>query len=266
MTTPDKGAAVTLLIPSTSYLVDGSTVTINTSYPFEDSVTITCKANVGAFPLYIRIPSWATKARLDGQPVVPGTFEKRLCTPTSSAAETARGAGGHHFVLELSPEITIEQWATDQYGGAAPHPGYSVVRGPLLYSLPIAHNFTIYGRHFGSGNEASNDYFLQPTVAWNYALDIPDLAHTANALKFVPGEAYRTGAAPFNRTGPFRIEASARLLPSWSLLNNSAAPPPQSPACKGAFAGESNGCGPKTTLTLVPHGYTELRIGEFPLA
>ena len=132
-----------------------------------------------------------------------------------------------------------------------------------MYSLPIAHNFTIYGRHFGSGDEASNDYFLRPTLLWNYALDIPDLVHTANALKFIHGGVYRAGAAPFNRTGPFMIEAKARLLPSWTLENNSAAPPPQSPACKDTV---ESGCGPPTTLTLVPHGYTELRIGEFPLA
>jgi len=49
---------------------------------------------------------------------------------------------------------------------------YSVVRGPLLYSLPVAHNFTVYGRHFGSGEEASNDYYLRPTQQWAYALDV----------------------------------------------------------------------------------------------
>jgi hypothetical protein len=41
---------------------------------------------------------------------------------------------------------------------------------------------------------------------------------------------------------------------------NSAAPPPLSPACKSAS------CGAPKKVTLVPHGYTELRIGEFPLA
>ena len=47
-----------------------------------------------------------------------------------------------------------------------------MVRGPLLYSFPVAHNFTVYGRHFGSGDEASNDYYLRPTQKWSYALDI----------------------------------------------------------------------------------------------
>ena len=69
------------------------------------------------------------------------------------------------------------------------------------------------------------------------------------------------GAAPFNRTGPLHITARARLLPpeSWGTALNSAAPPPKSPACAGTT------CGPVTELVLVPHGYTELRIGEFPL-
>ena len=54
MTTPDKGAAVTLLVPSTSTLADGSTVKVDTTYPFEDTVKISCTAKAGAFPLYIR--------------------------------------------------------------------------------------------------------------------------------------------------------------------------------------------------------------------
>ena len=243
-----KGAAVTLLVPATATLADGSSVTINTSYPFSDSVQVSCKPKAAAFPLLIRVPSWATKATLNGKPVAAGAFAQQTCSP----------GGSNSFTLELAPEITVEEWAADQHGGAAPHPGYSVVRGPLLYSLPVEHNYTTYGRHFGSGDEASNDYFLRPTSPWNYALDI-DLDDPTKTLTFAAGEPYSRGAAPFNRTGPFAIKASARLLPSWGLELNSAAPPPRSPAC------DDGGCGPPTELTLVPHGFTELRVGEFPL-
>ena len=40
MATPDKGAAVTLLLPSTSTLADGSTVKVDTAFPFEDTVKV----------------------------------------------------------------------------------------------------------------------------------------------------------------------------------------------------------------------------------
>ena len=53
MATPDKGAAVTLLVPSTSTLEDGSTVKVDTTYPFEDTVKITCTAKVHALSIYL---------------------------------------------------------------------------------------------------------------------------------------------------------------------------------------------------------------------
>ena len=47
----------------------------------------------------------------------------------------------------------------------------SVHRGALLYSLPIAANYSMYGHHFGT-DAMSSDYYLSPTSEWRYALDI----------------------------------------------------------------------------------------------
>ena len=47
----------------------------------------------------------------------------------------------------------------------------SVHRGALLYSLPIAANYTMFGHHFGT-DAMSSDYFLTPTSEWRYALDV----------------------------------------------------------------------------------------------
>ena len=249
------GAAVTLLIPANATLPDGSSVRVQTAYPFEDTVRVTCSPKGKAVPLWIRVPNWATQATMNGKKVAAGTFTKASCAP----------GGRNTFTLALAPEITIEAWAGDKAGGAAKAPAFSVVRGPLLFSLPISHNFTTYGRHFNASNGGeSNDYYLQPTekARWNYAL-VVDPQNPSKTLTFAPGCPYKAGAAPFNRTGPLSITASARLLPSWGELSvNSAAPPPLSPACVNASAA----CGVATELTLVPHGYTELRIGEFPLA
>jgi len=169
-------------------------------------------------------------------------------------------SGSATFTLDLAPEITIETWADDKdAGGEAKFPAYSVVRGPLLYSMPVAHNYTVYAHHFGTGDAASNDYYLNPTQEWNYALDA-DITDPSKSLTFAAGSPYVDGAAPFNRTGPLSITATVRQVPAWGMAVNSAAPPPESPVCKTASA-----CGAPKKVMLVPHGYTELRIGEFPL-
>merc|ERR1719272_109770 len=190
MATPDKGAAVTLLVPSTSTLADGSTVKVDTTYPFEDTVKISCTAKAGAFPLYIRVPAWATKATIDGKAVPAGKMSKQSCS------------GSATFTLDLAPEITIETWADDKdAGGEAKFPAYSVVRGPLLYSMPVAHNYTVYAHHFGTGDAASNDYYLNPTQEWNYAFDA-DITDPSKSLTFAAGSPYVDGAAP--STAPAR--------------------------------------------------------------
>ena len=55
-------------------------------------------------------------------------------------------------------------------------------------------------------------------------------------------------------------QATVRELPGWGMSINAAAPPPRSPAC-----GAGANCGEPREVMLVPHGGTELRIGEFPL-
>lgn len=131
---------MTLLLPSTSTLADGSTVKVDTTYPFEDTVKVTCTPKA-SFPLYIRVPAWAKKATIDGKPATG--WAKMTCAKTTT------------YTLELAPEITIESWAGDtNTDGEALNVAYSVVRGPLLFSMPIEHNYTVYAHHFGEGDDA----------------------------------------------------------------------------------------------------------------
>lgn len=245
--TSDNGAAVGLFAPSTSTLQDGSTVDIDTDYPYEDDVRITVDAKA-AMPLYVRIPGWATAATINGKPAGPnGTMVKQMCS-----------AGKNMFTLSFSPDIRIERWG-DQPSAGDTGP-VSVHRGALMYSLPITPNYTVYAHHFG-GPDQSNDYELRPTTPWQYALDI-DVNNPTKSLTFA-SSGYISGTAPFNHSGwPVTIEATVRPLPSWGMALNSAAQPPASPACTGADAK----CGAPTKVTLVPHGGTELRIGELPVS
>ena len=103
-------------------------------------------------------------------------------------------------------------------------------RGALLYSLPIAANYTVYAHHFGT-DDMSNDYYLTPTSPWRFALDVNPAALSVSSLAF-SAVGYREGAAPFNHSNwPVTIAAKLRPLPSWNVTLNSAAVPPASPAC-----------------------------------
>ena len=152
----------------------------------------------------------------------------------------------------MRPQLRLPQ------SQACAPPQVSVHRGALLYSLPISANYTVYAHHFGT-NTMSNDYYLQPTSPWRFALDANP--RDLSSLKF-NGIGYVAGAAPFNHSNwPTSIGARLRPLPGWSITDNSASEPPTSPACSSAGA-----CGAAEAHALVPHGGTELRIGEFPLA
>ena len=112
-----------------------------------------------------------------------------------------------------------------------------------------------YAHHFGADDQSS-DWYLEPTSAWQIALD-------AASPTFKNKAGYANGAAPFNHTGwPSVITATVRDLPTWGMASNSATVPPASPACTAA----GSTCGSPRQVELVPHGGTDLRIGEMPLS
>merc|ERR1719445_53864 len=243
MSSHDGGGVVAILAPASAKLPNGATIDVDTSYPFDDIVTIRCSPGKKSMPLYIRVPSWATQATINNNHVDNGTMVKEECAAGSTTT----------FTLDVHASIRVESW------GDAKAPAYSVLRGPLLYSLPIGANYTVYGHHFGSGVDASNDYYVLPTTPWNYAIDL-DPANPDKTLKFT-SVGYKSGTAPFNHTGwPTYITATVRQVPGWTEYSNSASAPPASPACT-----KSN-CGQPVQLQLVPHGGTDLRIGELPLS
>jgi len=241
--TQDGGAAVGIYAPATVKLPDNSTVEIVGNYPFDDQMTVNVQATK-EMPLYLRIPGWATAATVNGDPTTNGTMHKVSCPVGWSTVD-----------IQFNPEIRFEAWTrVDAEGKDDAATVYSVHRGALMYSLPIQGNYTVTANHFGS---EGNDYEVVPTTAWNVALDLK-----AAPLKYVQA-GYLDGSAPFNHTGwPTYIEAKVRQVPGWGIELNSAATPPASPACASA---ESN-CGEPYTVKLVPHGGTDLRIGEMPFA
>jgi len=238
--TPDGGAAVVQYAPASAVIpgVSGTTVDVDTEYPFEDAATITV-TTASAMPVYLRIPGWAVAATVNGAQAANGTMWK-------GSADT----GVTTFHVNFNPRVRLEQW---DHGAASVH------RGALMYSLPIAANYTVIAHHFGSEN-MSSDYTLTPISQWQFALDV-DPRSLDKSLVFT-SHGYVNGSAPFNHSNwPSEIRAYLRPLPSWGVEKNSAAEPPTSPACN-----VTGRCGPPEVHNLVPHGGTDLRIGELPLA
>ena len=251
---PGNGAAVTLYSPASAVLPDGSVVDVGGAYPFDDEATVTVTAK-GDVPLHLRIPVWASKATVSvngaaGQPARNGTMFTVKC----AAGQTTTAK------VSFNPEIRMESWTrTDPAGDDSQGTVWSVHRGALMYSLPIGANYTRTAHHFGSYDQSS-DYELRTDENWAYAL-VADPANPDANLKFVKG-GYEDGSAPFNHTAwPTHIVATVRGVPGWGEDQNSAAAPPVSPACA-----DDSKCGPPIQVMLVPHGGTDLRMGELPLA
>ena len=166
-------------------------------------------------------------------------------------AKVACKPGSNTFQVVFKPTVQLERWGD---GDNTTMP-YSVLRGPLLFSLPIEGNYTVTAHHFGT-DTMMNDYEVRPITEWRYALDVG-----ASSWK-VQQSGYTDGSAPFNHSGwPITLSATVRELDSWNMSVGSASPPPASPVCR-----TQGSCGDPKEVTLVPHGGTDLRIGEFPLA
>eukprot|EP01064_Diplonema_japonicum_P018109 TRINITY_DN26800_c0_g1_i1.p1 TRINITY_DN26800_c0_g1~~TRINITY_DN26800_c0_g1_i1.p1 ORF type:complete len:757 (+),score=186.25 TRINITY_DN26800_c0_g1_i1:47-2272(+) len=231
---PEGALVVGLYSPASGKFPGGHVIDVDTAYPFDEVITVTVKP-VSAVTLKLRIPSWAKQA------AVNGTF-------AAGPYFTAQVTQEETFVLKLNPEVRVEQWDNGTV---------SIHHGALMYSLPIQPNYTVYAHHWGSDTQ-SNDYYLDPTSKWEYALDV-NMTNPQQSLSFKKTGGYVAGSAPFNHSNwPTAITATLRPI-EWGILSNSATSPPVSPVCK-----QPSDCGQPVQVDLVPHGGTELRIGEFP--
>ena len=102
-TSNDGGVAVGLLVPASAVLADGSTIDVETTYPFNDIVTVTLTAKK-AMPLYVRIPGWATNANVKVNGASKGTPKNGTMFLVQAAA------GVTTVVLDVNAAVRVEQW------------------------------------------------------------------------------------------------------------------------------------------------------------
>ena len=246
MASADDGLAAVAYAPSqVRTTVKGVEVAVDeaTGYPFRDRITLTVTpASRVRFPLHLRIPAWAAEAGIQ----VNGQQVEGVQAGTYQRIEREWQKGDR---VEIRFPMRVRTIAG--FDGSV-----SVERGPLVYSLRIAESWSKLKQ-----TGPVTDWEVFPASPWNYGLRL----NPANPGSSFEVEEAPIGVQPFNNANPpVVLKARARRLPQWVIVDDSAAPPPQSPVVIPVKEDMVNR--PKDeTVTLVPYGATRLRITSFPI-
>jgi hypothetical protein len=245
-TTPDKGIAALLYSPSKfTTQIGGTEVRINevTNYPFDETIVFEFSLKGKAeFPFHLRIPAWCKTAsiKINGQDVQqPNGGQVVKINRTWK--------NGDRLELTLPMELITSNWGKNSR---------AIERGPLVYGLKIEEKWE------KDTHPAEGDYFnVFPTSDWNYGLLASVIKEPAKNLTVkkvgLPKDKFYWNLAH----APIEITAPAKKIPGWKALNGVAHQPVTDR--NGIYCGEIDG---KTeSITLVPFGFTKLRIVAFPV-
>lgn len=262
MATSDNGLALTLYAANTTEAKagkDGTAIRLmeETQYPFDCLVSVTVNPEKSVeFPLYIRIPAWATgaTAKVNGKKIdVADCAGRYLCL-------SRKWKKGDKVEVNFPMNIRSTVWEENKNS-------VSVNYGPLTLSLKIdedreAHDsrdkaFVQDDSHWQEGVDASKwpSYVLKPKSDWNYAL-LTDSRNNPVDLQVIectwPADDF-----PFSPDKcPLRFTAKGVKIPSWSYDGTG-----MTDELPDRFAPRDT---QEVTLPLIPMGAARLRISAFP--
>lgn len=212
-------------------------ITLDTCYPFRESLTFKVVADHEVdFVLYLRIPEWANDAviQIDCNTISPksGDFYKLQRKWSGDTVFT--------LTLPMKPQLV-----------SRPDNLYAIVRGPLVYSLPLAERWVKINENLPYREFPHCDYEVYPTEPWNYGLCI-DKDNLDAEIKF---EEQRIGDFIFSPEGAPIIARIKGKKVDWLMENGSAAPTPDITQVAEEME----------ILKLIPYGCTNLRMTEMPI-
>lgn len=261
MATADGGLATMLYAANiaTAKVAEGQTVILNeqTHYPFDESVEITLNmASSTEFPLYLRIPSWATEAGV--------TVNGENCSIQNAAGKYVcvkrQWNDGDKVCLTFPMKLTQQVWQQNKAS-------VSLDYGPLTLSLKLNETYEQHDSrdtdfvqddsHWQEGVDASlwPCYVLKTTDEWNYALEV-DSAKCPTTFS-VEKKAWPENDMPFTpQSVPLEFTVVGHKIPSWGF--DSTGMTDLLPTKYAERSAEA------TTLKLIPMGAARLRISAFP--
>ena len=205
---------------------------VRTAYPFEEVVEIHVDVEAPtAFPLRLRIPAWATAARLTvagrDVPVEPDADGRTEVDRTWAPGD----------VVRLTLPMRVRTVPRDR--GAV-----GLRLGPLVLAMSPGEVWWPVPDAPGLG-----EWQLTPRGSWNVGL-APD------GIEGWPVLREPAGAVPFALAAPVVVLGQGAQVPDWTMRLGSSGPVP---------AGPRDRVTPLQEVRLLPYGCARLRIAEFPV-
>jgi len=242
--TPDGGVAALEYAPGAVSVKVAQGIELqleeDTGYPFREDVDFHLRlAEAATFPMYFRIPAWASKVTItvNGEQIEADRHN-------GLAVLTREWQNGDKIRLHLPMETKASSWY--EFTTA-------VERGPLVYALRIEgeEKTRDRGDRFGRFTE------VFPKTAWNIGLlqnELDDLPESVMVM-----EKEWDGRYPWNlENAPVSLVMKGLRIPEWTADHGV----PYLPAFWGQYSGDTQGR--IQDITLIPYGCSTLRITEFP--
>ncbi len=258
MSTSDGGLAAGAYGPCNVNATVGNnthvTLTEETNYPYEESVTITVSADkTDTYPIYLRIPEWCDMqkgptVKINGEQINGAWISGEYFCLTNEWHD------GDTIQMSFPGKLTVE------YGD---NNSVSVRYGGVLFALALTENMkeTDYNplgwaRQVGSNKYSS--YSITTTDIWNLALTELDINDPQNTFTFT-ANSIGSDMTYTQADAPMILTAKARQVRTWTKReNNTAGALPVSPLSSDKLQGED------VTVRLIPYAFTRLRITAIP--